>query len=168
MPAAEPTPTELDTLLDALSRLRGRGPGPFGPPGSAGPPPGVHRFGPGHGERGHGPRGGAARVRMLDALATASAPLTVSDLGERIGVDQPRASKLVQQGSAHGLVRREADPDDARRTRIALTDKGLAVARGMRGERRDQLTQALAGFTTAERVDLLRLLVKLADSWPGR
>lgn len=109
--------------------------------------------------------GGPARMRMLEALAAASAPLSVSDLGAAIGVDQPRASRLVQQGVAHGFVRREADPDDARRTRIALTDEGRRAAKGMRGERREVLGTALAAFTNEERADLARLLTKLADNW---
>ncbi len=108
---------------------------------------------------------GPARMRMLEALAAASAPLSVSALGEAIGVDQPRASRLVQQGVERGFVRREADPDDARRTRIALTDEGRRIARGMRGERREMLTGALAAFTDEERTELARLLNKLADNW---
>lgn len=102
---------------------------------------------------------------MLEALAAASAPLSVSALGEAIGVDQPRASRLVQQGVELGYVRREADPDDARRTRIALTDDGRKLARGMRGERREVLGRALAAFTEEEQRDLARLLGKLADNW---
>lgn len=109
--------------------------------------------------------GGPARMRMLEALAAASSPLSVSDLGAAIGVDQPRASRLVQQGVAHGWVRREADPDDARRTRIALTDEGRTLAKGMRGERREMLGSALAAFTDEERAELARLLGKLADNW---
>lgn len=109
--------------------------------------------------------GGPARLRMLEALAAASAPLSVSALGEAIGVDQPRASRLVQQGVELGFVRREADPDDARRTRIALTDEGRRVAKGMRGERREMLSQALAAFTEEESRELARLLNKLADNW---
>ena len=112
-----------------------------------------------------GRMGGPARMRMLEALAAASTPLSVSALGEAIGVDQPRASRLVQQGVERGFVRREADPDDARRTRIALTDEGRKVARGMRGERREMLTSALAAFTDEERTELARLLNKLADNW---
>lgn len=104
-------------------------------------------------------------MRMLEALAAASTPLSVSALGAAIGVDQPRASRLVQQGVDHGFVRREADPDDARRTRIALTDEGRRLARGMRGERREMLTTALASFSDDERVELARLLNKLADNW---
>lgn len=114
-----------------------------------------------------GPRlGGPARLRLLEALAAASAPLSVSEIGAAVGVDQPRASRLVQQAVEMGLVRREADPGDARRTRVALTENGLAMVRGFRGERRTAVDSALGGFTAAERAELARLLTKLADSWP--
>lgn len=102
---------------------------------------------------------------MLEALSSASDPLSVSELGERIGVDQPRASRLVQQGVQRGLVRREADPEDARRTRIALTDEGRGIAQGVRGERREALSLALETFTDDEQRELARLLSKLADNW---
>lgn len=116
-----------------------------------------------------GPRmAGPARMRMLEALVAASHPLTVSEVGDAIGVDQPRASRLIQQNVELGFVRREADPDDARRTRIALTDEGARLVRGVRGQRREQLSQALAGFTPDERAELARLLTKLAASWPQR
>ncbi|WP_292685347.1 MULTISPECIES: MarR family winged helix-turn-helix transcriptional regulator [unclassified Microbacterium] len=107
-----------------------------------------------------------AATWAMAATAAASAPLTVSAVGEAIGVDQPRASKLIQQAVALGLVRREADPADARRTRIALTDEGARIARGFRGQRREHLSEALAGFSAEERAELARLLGKLADAWP--
>ena len=128
--------------------------GPHG--GMGGPPPWVA-----------GPRiGGPARLRLLEALAAASAPLSVSEIADAVGVDQPRASRLVQQAAQMGLVRREADADDARRTRVALTDSGLAIVRGFRGERRSAIDSALGAFTDEERAELARLLTKLADSWP--
>lgn len=137
-----------------------------GPHGRGGPHGGPHGFG--------GPPwawgarvGGPARLRLLEALDAASAPLSVSEIAEAIGVDQPRASRLVQQGVELGVVRREADPDDARRTRVALTDAGRSLVRGFRGERREAIDAALADFTEAERVELARLLTKLADAWPG-
>lgn len=181
----------VDAIATALSRLRGRGPrAPWeGGPGGRGGPHGAGAHGDGHppfghhahGDPGHGRRGagfpgwqeamqarmaGAARFRLLDALAAAPAPLTVSELAEAIGVDQPRASRLVQQAVDAGHVRREADPDDARRTRIALTDAARALVRGMRGQRRDALEAALAGFSDHERAQLAVLLAKLADAWP--
>ncbi len=135
---------------------RGGGPGPHGHP-PFGPPPWAGMGG--------GRAAGLAWIRMLDALAAAAEPLSVSALGEAIGVDQPRASRLVQQGVDRGVVRREADPDDARRTRIALTDEGRQFAGRMHGQRREQLDRALAGFTAQERSDLARLLTKLAENW---
>lgn len=102
---------------------------------------------------------------MLEALAAASDPLSISELGEAVGVDQPRASRLVQQGVARGLVRREPDPDDARRTSVALTDEGRGFVRGVRGQRRESLGRALESFTGDERDELARLLTKLADNW---
>ncbi|WP_250646253.1 MarR family winged helix-turn-helix transcriptional regulator [Microbacterium tenebrionis] len=96
--------------------------------------------------------GGPALFRMLDALATASEPLSVSEIGEAIGVDQPRVSRLVQQAVQRGLVQREADPEDARRTRIALTDDGRRIAKGMRGERRQVLSKALESAEQGPRV----------------
>ena len=70
------------------------------------------------------------------------------------------------QGVELGVVRREADPDDARRTRVALTDAGSALVRGFRGDRREAIDRALSTFTDAERADLARLLTKLAEGWP--
>lgn len=171
------TPDPADAIAHALSRLRGRR--TFGPrahsehghgehhghPGRGHGFRGAPEFGPPWAGGGRGRLGGPAWIRMLDALATASEPLSVSELGDAIGVDQPRASRLVQQGVQRGLVQREADPDDARRTRIALTEEGRRIARGMRGERREVLSKALESFTDDETRELARLLGKLADNW---
>ncbi|WP_224785870.1 MarR family winged helix-turn-helix transcriptional regulator [Microbacterium caowuchunii] len=162
-----------EMIAAALFRLRGRRGGPRGPM-PHGRSHGMHASPFGHGMPDappwagpHGrPGGGPARMRLLEALAGAERPLSVSEIGEAIGVDQPRASRLVQQGVEHGLLQREADPDDARRTRIVLTDAGRKVARGMRGERRQIIEDALAGLTEPERAELARLLTKFADGWP--
>lgn len=164
-----------DAIAEALSRLRGRR--MPRPPWEGGHGPGhAHHHGGhgwGHGGVGGPPpwaagqrMGGIARLRLLEALAAASGPLTIGEIGDAVGVDQPRASRLVQQAVGMGLARREADPDDARRTRVALTDDGARFVRGFRGERRTAIDAALRAFTDAERTELARLLTKLADSWP--
>lgn len=178
-----------DAIAAALARLRGRrmprppwvdGPSPHGH-GHGGPHGAGMRGGPqfpghgggwGHAAPPHGAPpwaariGGPARMRMLEALAAASHPLSVGEIADAVGVDQPRASRLVQQAVQLDLARREADPDDARRTRVALTDAGTRLVRGFRGERREAIDAALAGFTDDERAELARLLTKLAESWP--
>ncbi|WP_210603606.1 MarR family winged helix-turn-helix transcriptional regulator [Brevibacterium oceani] len=110
--------------------------------------------------------GGRAQWQLLIALVQAGTALGVSALGEAIGVDQPRASRLVSQGVELGLLQREADPEDARRTLIALTDKGRAIVNRFRGAQRDSVDQALSEFTADERALLAELLTRLANAWP--
>jgi DNA-binding MarR family transcriptional regulator len=172
--AASPDPAEI--IAEALGRLRGRR-GPWR--GGMGTPPPHERHGGSDTHR-HGPfgrgmppwagregrAGGPALLRLIETVAAASGPLSVSEIGEAIGVDQPRASRLVQQGVDHGILRREADPDDARRTRIALTEQGTAFARGFRGMRRAAVDEALAALNPGERAELARLLAKFTAAWP--
>ncbi len=186
---------DLDAIAEALARLRGKtrppmgplgpqvGRGPFGMrsgggrggswrrPGDGIDPPSPHGFpggaphGADHVPHANGP-GAPARLRMLEALQKAGAALTVSEVGEAIGVDQPRASRLIQQATHLGLVERQADPDDARRSRVALTDMGARVISGYRGHRRKALAEALDVFTPEERAEFVRLIGKLASAWP--
>ena len=153
--------------------------GPFGKDGPFGGDRTSGRDGD-HGRHGHpgrdewrewsrkvgGRLGGRAQLRLLIALAQVGHAIGVSALGEAIGVDQPRASRLVSQGVELDLVRREADPDDARRTLIALTEKGRAIADRFLGAQRESVDVALDSFTDKERELLADLLTRLADAWP--
>ena len=190
LPAAAPSPSaapsEADALLDALGKLRlGRGGRLHGhrPPGSerrdtessdterrAHARPGDDgtdraEAGP-RTERGRR-HGGPALLRLLSTLAHSPDPLSVSELADRVGVDQPRASRLVQQAVGAGHVEREADPTDARRSRARLTAAGAEFVHGARDRQRAQADSALSALAPAERSELVRLLGKLADAWPA-
>lgn len=123
--------------------------------------------GPGH-PRGMHPHdrslGGAARFRMLDALA--GGPRTVSELAEATGVDQPRASRLVADAADRGLVRRGVDPADARRALIELTDAGRAFLTEAHSTRRSAVETALAEFTPDETARFAELLDRFVAAWP--
>lgn len=135
-----------DVVADALAHLRSR----------QGRRRGGHA---GH----HG--GGPALRRLVARLAADGVPLSVSDISIAVGVDQPRASRLVAQGVEMGLLRREIDPDDARRTRIALTGEGRRHAFHVRERRRREVASALEGFSDSERQQLACLLVRFANAW---
>lgn len=61
---------------------------------------------------------------------------------------------------ARGMVARQPDPDDGRRSVMSLSESGRAALRDKRTARAEQLTHALAaGFTPRE-------LVTLADAAP--
>ncbi|MFF0911666.1 MarR family winged helix-turn-helix transcriptional regulator [Microbacterium enclense] len=172
------TTDPADEIAAALGRLRGRRPRP--PFAADDRDPRDHGPGHAHGHHGgpwgrgappwadpaHGRFGGPARLRMLDALLAAGDALSVGAIAEAVGVDQPRASRLVQQAVQMGLIEREPDPDDARRTRVRLTPEGERLVSRVRGRRMDAVRSALDSFTDAERAELARLLSKLADSWP--
>ncbi|WP_083506655.1 MarR family winged helix-turn-helix transcriptional regulator [Leucobacter sp. G161] len=135
-------------------------------PGAASDPEDGHDWAA-HGQRGLRERsGGPALLRLLATLLREDTPLSVSELAALIGVDQPRASRLVQQAVERGHAEREADPHDARRTRVRITDSGKQMVHGIRGRQRDDATTALRALAEPEREELLRLLDKLADAWP--
>ncbi len=102
---------------------------------------------------------------MLDALAARSG-LSVSDLAEAIGVDQPRASRLVNESVERGLIRRTPDPLDGRRSVIELSGAGRRVLEAARENRRAAVVEALAGFTAKERESFAELLTRFVAAWP--
>ena len=55
--------------------------------------------------------------------------LRMSELGERVTLSRTRVSRLVDEMSVAGLVRREANPDDRRSAYAVLTTKGRNVFR---------------------------------------
>lgn len=134
---------------------------------------GMRQFDARHGghreqhRHGHHRGRGAAYRRLLLAVASHSGPLGVSELGAAVGVDQPRASRLVAQGVEAGLLRREVDPDDARRTVIVFTAEGNRVVKVLQESRIAQVSAALDGFTDSEKEQLAQLLSRLALQWPA-
>lgn len=140
----------------------GGGAPPWGegtPPWGDGPAWG--RGGPGR-ARG-GPLGGAARLRLLDALRVAGASATrmgISEIAEAIGVDQPRASRLVNDAMERGLVTRRADERDARRSVVELTDAGRDALESTRATRRSAVAEAVAAFTPEETATFANLLTR--------
>ena len=134
--------------------------------------PGVGDSGrPGPGRRGRpdGSLGRAARFRMLDVLEAAEREGTtysISTLAPAIGVDQPRASRLVQEAVDRGLVSRVTDPADARRTLIQLTAAGRKQISEVRTHRRSAVEQALGAFTPEEAKTFAELFARFVRAWP--
>ncbi|SDH47774.1 DNA-binding transcriptional regulator, MarR family [Agrococcus jejuensis] len=104
--------------------------------------------------------------RALAVLAASDEPMSITDLGAAIGIDQPRASRVVQMLQHEGLVRREPDPSDARRTRIVVTAKGRGHADEHRERRAAPVAEALAALEPSERQQLAALLARVVAAWP--
>lgn len=94
---------------------------------------------------------------MLAVLAERPG-LGVTEIAQTVGVDQPRASRLVNDATDAGLIRRGPDPRDARRSVLELTAAGHEhLDRALR-ERRAVVEAGLAGFNTADSAALATLL----------
>jgi len=153
-------------------RPHGMGRPPWADGHSRGTPPWGEGGPPWAGGHRGGPPGlaGAARFRLLEALLAADPEtrIGISEVAAAIGVDQPRASRLVNDAAERGLVVRAVDPRDARRSVITLTDAGRALLESARESRRGAVTEALADFTPAETQQLADLLARFAAAWPQR
>ena len=108
--------------------------------------------------------GGAARFRLLAALRDRDG-LSVSEIAEIIGVDQPRASRLVNDSAERGLVTRRADDKDARRSVVELTQAGRTLLTTANESRRTAVKDAVADFTDEETAQLAALLARFVAGW---
>ncbi len=95
---------------------------------------------------------------------TQGGPVRPTALAGILGISAAATSRLLEALAAAGLVTRTPDPDDARATRIALTEQGVAAATVLH-EEGDRLSQRLlAGWTDEERTTFTRLMHRYADA----
>lgn len=83
------------------------------------------------------------------------------DLAEKLNLAPPTINKILGGMLEADLVTRERYEDDARSTRIVLTDKGKAVRSGLEAKWAEIEDQTLMGLTETEGLILKQLLAKL-------
>ncbi|WP_033261054.1 MarR family winged helix-turn-helix transcriptional regulator [Amycolatopsis vancoresmycina] len=83
---------------------------------------------------------------------------TVTALSAAMGVDQPRASRLVARAVEQGLLRREADQRDGRRAVLVPTEAGQAHLDEMHAFRRGVFAEVMADWADEDRETFGRLL----------
>lgn len=91
-------------------------------------------------------------------------PLAQHDLADRLRLRRPHLGGYIDQIERLGLVRRERDPQDRRRQRVALTPAGTRLVRHLTkvaGAAQDDL---LVGLSEAERDTLTELLRRVVSA----
>jgi DNA-binding MarR family transcriptional regulator len=106
---------------------------------------------------------GRRHVGVLAQIGT-EGERTVSELARELGLSLPATSKLTRDLEDHGLVERREDPEDRRRTVVALSPATSRRVRGWLNRRSKPLEQALAALDTNERTAFLKGLGALADA----
>jgi DNA-binding MarR family transcriptional regulator len=110
-----------------------------------------------------GGRAVAAITEVLDVVEeneTIGRPTTVTELARSLGVDQPRATKLVNLAAEAGQLRRADDPADGRRSLLHLTPAGRAHLAQVHEFRRSVFAAAMAGWTEDERAAFADLITR--------
>ena len=86
---------------------------------------------------------------------------TQSELAVHSGRDKAQLARLVAGLRERGLLAAEADAHDRRNLRLSLTAEGQAVQRSLQQQGKRLTTQAMAGFSAAERAQLSALLQRV-------
>jgi DNA-binding MarR family transcriptional regulator len=81
-----------------------------------------------------------------------------TDIAGDFGISKQAASKLVDALVVRGYLEREVDPDDRRRMRLTLTDRGRAAAEAS-WDATDQLDRELEEKVGAEAIRQMRRTV---------
>jgi MarR family transcriptional regulator, organic hydroperoxide resistance regulator len=91
----------------------------------------------------------------------------VGVLAERVGIEVPTLVRTLTRMEAAGLVRREADPQDRRRVRVVLTDRGRELERIVPPILAEATEAATAGLPERQRDQLVRLLREVQENLAG-
>jgi DNA-binding MarR family transcriptional regulator len=90
-------------------------------------------------------------------------PYGMGELGVMLGLAKSSLSGLVDRTERNGLVRREADPQDSRAVRVALTARGGRLAEDFYAETCRRIEKLPAGLGTADRDTLAGLLGRVVQ-----
>ena len=104
---------------------------------------------------------GAAHIHITRHLHVEGARLT--DLAARAGMTKQAMGTLVTQCEAWGMVRRDADPLDARTRRICFTETGLAWLRAYQSA----VVQAQQELQAAVGAEVATVLVLGLEAYAG-
>lgn len=121
----------------------------------------AHRYSIDAALREHGLRAGQEMI-MLQLWGEDG--LTQSQLVERLCVEPPTVTKMLQRMEAEGLITRRPDPDDARISRVFLAAQGRCLESLVQqcwAAVEQRLTQ---GMTLEERVLARRLLMQMRQN----
>ncbi|MFI9506467.1 MarR family winged helix-turn-helix transcriptional regulator [Nocardia sp. NPDC052566] len=102
---------------------------------------------------------------VLDTIEADDRPCAVNDIAAALGVDQPRASRLALRAEEAGLVAREADPTDRRRTLLTLTGLGREQLDRTHRMRQALFAQVMADWPDADRTEFARLITTFVASF---
>ena len=93
--------------------------------------------------------------------------LTQSQMVERMCVQPPTVSKMLDRMEKAGLVTRQPDSEDSRISRVYLTEQGRESERAVCDVWNTQERRMIENMTVEERILLRRLLLQVHENLTG-
>lgn len=89
------------------------------------------------------------------------------DIATRLNLSAPTINKILKGLTEINLVTRSREQDDARSTRVFLTDQGRTIKKDVAAQWLELESEYLSGLTDTERLILPDLLGKLKIAYTG-
>lgn len=90
-------------------------------------------------------------------------PMTTGMLAEAVSLSPATVTGILDRMERRGLVTRERRPEDKRRVLVAITDAGRGAAEAAPSYLAERLTHALEHLPEADRREIQRVILYLAD-----
>ena len=87
-----------------------------------------------------------------------------SQLAACMEVEPPTATKMLQRMERAGLIERKPDPEDARVSRVYLTERGRALEQPVLDVWRQLEARTVSGLSLTEQTLLRRLLLQVSTN----
>lgn len=100
-------------------------------------------------------------IVLMMIYGTASGTMSPSELSEAAGEKLANITRLTDQLSQKGLIRRGGSDDDRRRVEVSLAPAGLAMLEGLLPEISRLVERQVQPLSAAERSQLDKLLKKM-------
>lgn len=102
-------------------------------------------------------------LASVDELTVPGEAPTIKDIARYLDVHHSRASRLVKDAIRAGFLVRLASQEDARKSPLALSEKGREVADAIHDARAKHLAARLHGFSKSDRRNFARLLERFSS-----
>jgi len=101
---------------------------------------------------------------LLIRLIGEEGPQPIGEIARRLLLDGSTVTRQVAAMAAAGLVRKEANPADARSALVHATEAGIAKANAMRLQRFERLERLFHDWSEKERAECARVIGQLNAS----
>src|SRR5689334_9166292 len=97
-------------------------------------------------------------ARVLYELAQGAGSITATDIGRTLGLDPGYLSRMLRTFEERRLVQRRPSTSDARRSNLALTQKGRSAFARLDALARAEIADVLRGHSAADQRTLVRAM----------